>query len=81
MTGACSGRATFGEVALAMGIPRTASVRAVTPAVVASCDRETSTSSCGPCSPMSDVLLLHAGIADPACGHRRSRPSRRRATG
>lgn len=32
---------TFGEVALAMRIPRTASVRAVTPAVVASCDRET----------------------------------------
>ena len=32
---------SFGEVALAMGIPRTASVRAVTPAVVASCDRET----------------------------------------
>ena len=31
----------FGEVALAMGMPRTASVRAVTPAVVASCDRET----------------------------------------
>jgi CRP-like cAMP-binding protein len=31
----------FGEVALAMDIPRTASVRAVTPAVVASCDRET----------------------------------------
>lgn len=31
----------FGEVALAMGIPRTASVRAVTPAVVASCDKET----------------------------------------
>ncbi len=31
----------FGEVALAMGIPRTASVRVVTPAVVASCDRET----------------------------------------
>jgi CRP-like cAMP-binding protein len=31
----------FGEVALAMGIPRTASVRAVTPAVVASCDRAT----------------------------------------
>ena len=31
----------FGEVALAMRIPRTASVRAVTPAVVASCDQET----------------------------------------
>jgi CRP-like cAMP-binding protein len=31
----------FGEVALAMNVPRTASVRAVTPAVVASCDRET----------------------------------------
>lgn len=31
----------FGEVALAMGIPRTASVRAMTPGVVASCDRET----------------------------------------
>ena len=31
----------FGEVALAMGIPRTASVHAVTPAVVASCDQET----------------------------------------
>jgi CRP-like cAMP-binding protein len=31
----------FGEVALAMRIPRTASVRAVTPAVVASCDRTT----------------------------------------
>jgi CRP-like cAMP-binding protein len=31
----------FGEVALAMGIPRTASVRALTPATVASCDRET----------------------------------------
>jgi ATP-binding cassette, subfamily B, bacterial len=29
----------FGEVALAMNIPRTASVRALTPAVVASCDR------------------------------------------
>ena len=32
---------SFGEVALAMGIPRTASVRAVVPSVVASCDRET----------------------------------------
>jgi CRP-like cAMP-binding protein len=31
----------FGEVALAMGVPRTASVHALTPAVVASCDRET----------------------------------------
>ena len=31
----------FGEVALAMGIPRTASVRAVTPAVIARCDRAT----------------------------------------
>ncbi len=31
----------FGEVALAMNVPRTASVRAMTPAVVASCDRET----------------------------------------
>ena len=31
----------FGEVALAMRIPRTASVHAITPCVVASCDRET----------------------------------------
>jgi CRP-like cAMP-binding protein len=31
----------FGEVGLAMSIPRTASVRALTPAVVASCDRAT----------------------------------------
>ena len=31
----------FGEVALAMDVPRTASVRALTPATVASCDRET----------------------------------------
>ncbi len=31
----------FGEVALAMRIPRTASVRAVTPALVASCDDDT----------------------------------------
>jgi ATP-binding cassette subfamily B protein len=31
----------FGEVALAMHMPRTASVRVVTPATVASCDRAT----------------------------------------
>jgi ATP-binding cassette subfamily B protein len=31
----------FGEVALTMRIPRTASVRALTPAVVASCGQET----------------------------------------
>jgi CRP-like cAMP-binding protein len=31
----------FGEVALAMHMPRTASVRALTPATVASCDRQT----------------------------------------
>ena len=31
----------FGEVALTMSIPRTASVRALTSSVVASCDRET----------------------------------------
>ncbi len=31
----------FGEVALAMEVPRTASVRALTPSVVASCDRQT----------------------------------------
>ena len=31
----------FGEVALAMDVPRTASVRALTQATVASCDRET----------------------------------------
>jgi ATP-binding cassette subfamily B protein len=31
----------FGEVALAMNVPRTASVRALTPAVVASCDKAT----------------------------------------
>jgi CRP-like cAMP-binding protein len=31
----------FGEVALAMGMPRTATVTAITPAVVASCDRAT----------------------------------------
>jgi len=32
---------TFGEVALAMGIPRTATVIAMLPSVVASCDRTT----------------------------------------
>jgi len=32
---------TFGEVALAMGIRRTATVTAMTPSVVASCDRDT----------------------------------------
>ena len=31
----------FGEVALTMDVPRTASIRALTPSVVASCDRET----------------------------------------
>lgn len=31
----------FGEVALTMDMPRTATVSAITPAVVASCDRET----------------------------------------
>jgi len=31
----------FGEVALAMDIPRTASIHALTNSVVASCDRET----------------------------------------
>lgn len=31
----------FGEVGLVMDIPRTATVRALTPAVVVSCDRET----------------------------------------
>lgn len=33
--------AYFGEVSLAMGVPRTASVRAMTPSVVASCDQAT----------------------------------------
>ena len=31
----------FGEVAAAMAVPRTATVSAMTPVVVASCDRET----------------------------------------
>jgi CRP-like cAMP-binding protein len=31
----------FGEVALAVGVPRSATVRALTPATVASCDRAT----------------------------------------
>jgi ATP-binding cassette, subfamily B, bacterial len=31
----------FGEVALAMNVPRTANVRALTPAVVASCNKQT----------------------------------------
>jgi cAMP-dependent protein kinase regulator len=31
----------FGEVALAMDVPRTATVAAITPAVIASCDRAT----------------------------------------
>ena len=31
----------FGEVAAAMGIPRTATVTSITPCVVASCDRKT----------------------------------------
>jgi len=34
---------TFGEVGAVMGIPRTAKVTAITPCLVASCDRETFT--------------------------------------
>lgn len=34
---------TFGEVGAAMGVPRTATVTAITPCTVASCDRETFT--------------------------------------
>ena len=33
--------AYFGEVSLAMGVPRTATITAITPAVIASCDRAT----------------------------------------
>ena len=32
---------TFGEVAVAMGIPRTATITSVTPCTVASCDQQT----------------------------------------
>ena len=32
---------TFGEVALAMDVPRTATVTTIMPSVLASCDRET----------------------------------------
>ena len=31
----------FGEVALTMNVPRTATITAITPAVIASCDRAT----------------------------------------
>jgi CRP-like cAMP-binding protein len=34
---------TFGEVGAVMGVPRTATVTAITPCLVASCDRETFT--------------------------------------
>jgi len=34
---------TFGEVGATMGVPRTATVTAITPCTVASCDRETFT--------------------------------------
>ena len=67
----------FGEVALAMHMPRTASVRALTPVTVASCDRETfdrihQASVRGRrMSVWHDVhgegpavVLVHAGIAD-----------------
>ena len=32
---------TFGEVEVAMGIPRTATITSVTPCTVASCDQQT----------------------------------------
>jgi CRP-like cAMP-binding protein len=39
---------TFGEVAAAMGIPRTATVTGITPCTVASCDRKTFDELLGP---------------------------------
>ena len=72
---------SFGEVALAMGIPRTASVRAVTPAVVASCDQaDVRRAAAAALRRRVNVLLLHAASPTAACGRRRSRRSRRRVT-